>query len=167
MFYTILNDLPVGSLLLAGDADGLRHLLFQKPDSLAIPDRWEPATHQLKESVRQVKAYFSGRLRKFELLLKPEGTPFQLRVWKALQEIPWGATASYGEIAAAIGQPTASRAVGMANGRNPIAIIIPCHRIVGSSGHLVGFGGGLPIKRTLLELEGSLASGNQRVTCPE
>jgi len=100
--------------------------------------------------------YFQGRRKVFDLPLAPEGTPFQLRVWNALREIHYGKTISYGELAARIGQPSASRAVGLANGSNPLPIVIPCHRVIGSNGKLTGYGGGLPIKERLLALEGAL-----------
>lgn len=113
-----------------------------------------PASRGLMaEVLRQLRAYFNGKLRRFDLPLDPQGTPFQLRVWKELQKIPYGETQSYLQIAQAIGKPTGSRAVGMANGRNPIPIVIPCHRVIGASGKLVGFGGGLPTKQRLLLLE--------------
>ena len=97
----------------------------------------------LTRAMEQLRAYFAGELRMFDLPLAPEGTPFQLRVWRQLQEIPYGETISYGQLARMIGNPNASRAVGLANGRNPIPIVIPCHRVIGSSGKLVGYGGGL------------------------
>jgi len=107
----------------------------------------------LKETIRQLRAYFSGELEHFDLPLAPHGTPFQLEVWRRLCEIPYGETISYGELARRIGNPKASRAVGLANGSNPIPIIIPCHRVIGSNGKLTGYGGGLPIKQKLLALE--------------
>jgi methylated-DNA-[protein]-cysteine S-methyltransferase len=107
----------------------------------------------LKEIVRQLRAYFAGTLEKFHLPLSPQGTQFQLGVWKRLCDIPYGETISYGELARRIGNPNASRAVGLANGSNPIPIIIPCHRVIGSNGKLTGYGGGLPIKEKLLALE--------------
>lgn len=113
-------------------------------------------TPLLAETVRQLDEYFAGKRHDFDLPLAPQGTPFQQKVWAALRQIPYGTTASYGQIAATMGNPKASRAVGMANNRNPIAIIIPCHRVIGSDGSLVGYGGGLPIKKQLLELEGAL-----------
>ena len=116
-------------------------------------DEWELSEKRLTEAVRQLKAYFSGKLQAFDLPLAAEGSDFQRRVWRALRKIPYGTTASYGEIAKSVGNPAAARAVGMANGRNPIAIIVPCHRIIGSSGKLVGYGGGLRRKQTLLNLE--------------
>ncbi|WP_069812412.1 methylated-DNA--[protein]-cysteine S-methyltransferase [Streptomyces sp. TP-A0874] len=107
------------------------------------------------ETVRQLDAYFDGELTSFDLPLRLSGTPFQQRVWSALREIPYGETVSYGELAARLGRPTAARAVGLANGRNPIGIIVPCHRVVGSGGALTGYGGGLDRKRRLLALESS------------
>jgi methylated-DNA-[protein]-cysteine S-methyltransferase len=101
----------------------------------------------------QLDAYFAGRRRDFDVRLAPEGTPFQLRVWAALCEIPYGETISYAELARRIGNPNAVRAVGAANGRNPLPIVVPCHRVVGADGSLVGFGGGLDVKRALLDLE--------------
>lgn len=107
----------------------------------------------IAEALRQLREYFAGARREFELPLAPAGTPFQLRVWAALRRIPYGKTASYGEIAAAVGCPKGPRAVGMANNRNPIAIFIPCHRVIGANGKPVGYAGGLEAKRRLLELE--------------
>ncbi len=107
----------------------------------------------LRQVSEQLEAYFAGRLRAFEVKLAPEGTPFQLGVWHKLLEIPFGRTLSYGELAAAVGKPRASRAVGLANGANPIPIIIPCHRVIGANGKLTGYGGGLAIKEKLLALE--------------
>ena len=109
------------------------------------------------EAVRQLRAYFAGQLRRFELPLDLRGTDFQLRVWRELERIPYGETRSYLEIAEAIGAPRAVRAVGAANGANPIPIVVPCHRVIGASGKLVGYGGGLPLKKRLLQLEGALA----------
>ncbi len=110
----------------------------------------------LAEAVRQLREYFSGSRAAFDLPLAPEGTGFQKRVWKALLEIPYGETRTYGQIAAAVGNPKGGRAVGMANHNNPIPIVIPCHRVIGANGALTGYGGGLDIKRKLLELEGVL-----------
>jgi methylated-DNA-[protein]-cysteine S-methyltransferase len=107
----------------------------------------------IREALRQLAEYFAGDRQDFDLPLAPEGTAFQRTVWRALAEIPYGETRSYGQIAHAIGKPAAVRAVGAANGSNPLAIIVPCHRVIGSSGRLVGYGGGLPMKRMLLDLE--------------
>jgi O-6-methylguanine DNA methyltransferase len=109
------------------------------------------------EAVRQLRAYFAGQLRRFDLPLDMRGTDFQLRVWRELERIPFGETRSYLQIAEAIGAPRAVRAVGAANGANPIPIVVPCHRVIGASGKLVGYGGGLPLKKRLLQLEGALA----------
>jgi len=114
---------------------------------------WRRDDRAFDDVVSQLEEYFEGRRREFQLALAPEGTPFQLRVWKALLDIPYGETISYGELAERIGQPSASRAVGLANGSNPIPIVIPCHRVIGSNGKLTGYGGGLAIKERLLALE--------------
>ncbi len=147
-------DSPVGDLLLVGGRDALTHLIFQggkKARSPAPEWRREPDTfHQARA---QLRAYFAGELRTFDLPLAPSGTPFQLLVWEELRAIPYGRTRSYGEMAKRIGRPAASRAVGAANGANPLAILVPCHRVIGGNGSLTGFGGGLPAKQTLLDLE--------------
>jgi methylated-DNA-[protein]-cysteine S-methyltransferase len=145
---------PIGPLFLAGDDGGLRRLLFAAGRRGVRPEpEWEPDRSTLKEPVRQLAAYFAGKLRAFDVPLAPEGTPFQQQVWRALCDIPYGETTSYGELAQRIGNARAVRAVGLANGSNPIAIIIPCHRVIGSNGALTGYGGGLPIKKALLEHE--------------
>ena len=113
-------------------------------------------TPLLREAERQLKAYLAGRLRNFDLPLAPRGTPFQQKVWAALTAIPYGETRSYKQVAEAVGCPKGCRAVGMANNRNPIAIVIPCHRVIGADGALVGYGGGLAVKEVLLRLEGCL-----------
>lgn len=144
---------PVGVLTLAGCGAKLGHL--RMTDQTYEPDRagWEPDDDAFGDAVEQLTAYFAGTLTTFELDLELGGTPFQRRVWEALQTIPYGETRSYGEIAQQIGSPTAFRAVGMANGRNPIGIIVPCHRVIGSTGGLTGYGGGLERKRALLDME--------------
>ncbi|MCA9407418.1 MAG: methylated-DNA--[protein]-cysteine S-methyltransferase [Candidatus Omnitrophica bacterium] len=155
MYYTIM-DTCVGEILIAGDKQGLRYVSFcQGKHPQEIQNDWEENQTFLQEAVDQLEEYFAGKRRKFSLKLSPEGNVFQLKVLKALEKIPYGVTKSYGEIAEQIGHPKASRAVGMANGRNPISIIIPCHRVIGKSGKLVGFGGGLDVKRKLLLLEGA------------
>jgi methylated-DNA-[protein]-cysteine S-methyltransferase len=142
---------PIGELLLAADDEGLTHLLMEPFDPPAGPrDDDDPV---LAKARAQLDAYFAGDLTEFDLPLHPAGTEFQRRVWDALTTIPYGRTASYGQIAAAIGAPGAARAVGLANGRNPISIIVPCHRVIGSGGALTGYGGGLDRKRYLLGLE--------------
>ena len=148
---------PVGTLMLAGDAQGLRMIHFQVGRHAVKPHKeWQRSEAPFREAVAQLEAYFAGRLRAFDLRLAPEGTAFQQQVWRALQTIPYGETLSYSGVARRIGKPAAVRAVGAANGRNPIPIVIPCHRVIGADGSLTGFGGGLPIKRKLLALEGSL-----------
>lgn len=119
----------------------------------------EPDTGPFAEATEQLRAYFDGRLTDFDLPLLLSGTPFQRRVWDALRDIPYGETTTYGRLAERIGQPTAARAVGLANGRNPIGIIVPCHRVVGSTGHLTGYGGGLATKRRLLAFERGKSAG--------
>jgi len=148
-------DTPVGRLLLAVDTDGRLTRLHFPDDPRPRPDAegWVRDEHALIEPCRQLHAYFAGELRDFDLELAPQGTPFQLQVWEALRQIPYGATASYGEIAQAVGMPNAARAVGGANNRNPIAIVVPCHRVIGAGGSLTGYGGGLDRKRHLLDLE--------------
>ena len=145
---------PVGELLLAGNAKGLKLLSFQDGNHPVQPEpNWTYNEKPFVHVRKQLQAYFSGRLKKFTLPLAPEGTPFQLQVWQSLKKIPYGKTVSYGEIAKSIGNPSASRAVGAANGQNPLSIIIPCHRVIGSTGKLVGYGGGLSKKEQLLSLE--------------
>ncbi len=155
MKYTVMPS-PVGPLTIAGDEDGLHFILFARGAHAAkpLPDWQKSDGDILQETVRQLQAYFEKRLAKFDLPLHPAGTPFQLSVWRALRRIPYGKVISYGELARRIHKPLAARAVGAANGANPIPIVIPCHRVIGSDGNLTGFGGGLPVKKTLLELEG-------------
>jgi len=145
---------PIGRLLVAGDDAGLRYIGFptgKRP--LQAGSTWKEDENALDEAIRQLRAYFEGTLKAFSLTLAPHGTPFQLRVLTALQQIPYGKTISYGEVARRIGKPKASRAVGAANARNPLPIVIPCHRVIGSDGSLTGFGGGLDVKKALLALE--------------
>ena len=146
---------PVGSLFLAASTKGLVRLEFE-----ARVQKLSPDTIQLRESkaalapyLRELNDYFAGERREFSLPLDLRGTKFQLACWRALLEIPYGETRSYRDIAQAIGHPHAYRAVGMSNNRNPVAIVVPCHRVIASSGSLCGYGGGLDIKRKLLELE--------------
>jgi methylated-DNA-[protein]-cysteine S-methyltransferase len=153
MNYTYLES-PIGTLLLAGDSKGLQQILFSTDGRPARPDPdWQEDASGLAEAVRQLKAYFAGDLEDFDLELAPQGTVFQQKVWSDLQKIPYGQTISYGELARRIGNPKASRAVGLANGSNPISIVIPCHRVIGANGKLTGYGGGLAIKEKLLALE--------------
>jgi methylated-DNA-[protein]-cysteine S-methyltransferase len=145
---------PVGPLLLVATGRALSGVwLPSGRDRLEPGPGWIETAAPFAEAVRQLDAYFAGTLRRFDLALAPEGTPFQQRVWRALLDIPYGETVSYGELARRIGRPAAVRAVGAANGQNPLAIVIPCHRVIGSDGRLVGYGGGLAMKAALLELE--------------
>ena len=151
--YTYVES-PVGSLLLAGDGNGLRLINFQTGRHRIKPDSsWRLDDRQFADAVGQLEAYFAGELKRFNLRLAPEGTPFQLKVWNALLTIPYGETISYGELARRVGDTRASRAVGAANGRNPLPIVVPCHRVIGADGALTWYGGGLPIKQALLALE--------------
>ena len=153
MFFTYLSS-PIGSLLLAADNNGLREITFPKKGAPASPQpAWIENSSAFIDPIRQLRAYFAGELESFDLPLAPQGTPFQQKVWDELLNIPYGETISYGQLAKHIGNPNASRAVGLANGSNPIPIIIPCHRVIGSNGRLTGYGGGLPIKEKLLALE--------------
>lgn len=147
-------DTPIGLLLLATDGDAVVEIGFPsgKGARRHSPD-WERNERKVREVARQLQEYFAGQRRSFDLPLAPAGTEFQLRVWKALLEIPYGETISYGELARRTGNAAAARAVGAANGRNPIPVIIPCHRVIGGNGGLTGFGGGLHAKQMLLELE--------------
>lgn len=151
-------DTPIGDLLLVGDADALCCVYFQdgKRGPTKPAKEWERSEKPFREVIRQLKAYFAGKLIEFDLPLAPQGTEFQLKVWQTLCTIPYGETWSYGELAKRIRRPHAPRAVGAANGQNPIPVIVPCHRVIGADGSLTGFGGGLRIKRMLLALEGAL-----------
>jgi methylated-DNA-[protein]-cysteine S-methyltransferase len=160
--YHVMSS-PVGLLFLARSERGLRYLEFMDRKSIkrmiarhgdALPDAvWEPSLFELKPAVEQLEGYFCGALDRFDLPLDAVGSPFQLEVWRALLEIPYGETRSYGQIAKAIGQPRSARAVGLANNQNPIAIVVPCHRVIGANGALTGYGGGLGRKKWLLQLE--------------
>ncbi len=153
MIYDIL-DSPLGPILVVRDERGVRHLSFEGGvHPLGIAPGWSRDSKKLKPVMDQLAAYFAGALTQFEVDLAPVGTDFQQRVWAALCRIPYGRTASYLEVAAAVGNEKACRAVGNANGKNPIPIIIPCHRVIGKSGKLVGFSSGLDIKARLLDLE--------------
>ena len=154
---------PVGLLFLARTAQGLRHLEFMDRKSIKrmianhaaeYPEStWEPSLLDLKPVVEQLEAYFCGALDTFEVPTSVSGTPFQLQVWRALLEIPYGETRTYSQIAKAIGQPRSARAVGLADNQNPLAIIVPCHRVIGSKGELTGYSGGVTRKKWLLQLE--------------
>ena len=150
-------DTPLGPMLLTTDGASIHVLDFVDGDVPALPI--PAAVAAFAQNVREaIAAYFERRLTTFAFALSPAGTPFQRDVWSALCEIPYGETVSYAAIARRVGMPSAVRAVGAANGRNPIAIIIPCHRVIGSDGRLVGYAGGLPRKRALLALEAPAAS---------
>ncbi len=145
---------PIGRLTIAADAHGLRHVLFETNKyEAAERTHWKRDAVPLRAAREQLEAYFAGEREQFDLPLHPVGTLFQLKVWKTLAEIPFGATWSYGEVAKRISEPKAMRAVGAANGRNPLPIVLPCHRVIGKDGSLTGFGGGLPIKQFLLRHE--------------
>lgn len=153
MFYCHV-DTPIGELLLAGDDEALSMIAFPAGPMRRSPDPdWVHSEQPFEEVKRQLAAYFDGSLQEFDLPLKPTGTEFQLAVLDELRRIPYGETTSYGEVARRIGRPKAVRAVGAANGRNPIPIVIPCHRVIGRNGALTGFGGGLDTKKALLRLE--------------
>jgi methylated-DNA-[protein]-cysteine S-methyltransferase len=148
-------ETPIGTLLIAGDEQGIHRIEFPENGKARRPEAgWQESMRgPVAEAVRQLREYFAGRRSEFDLPLTPRGTEFQKNVWNRLQEIPYGETISYGELAKRVGNPKASRAVGAANGSNPIPIVIPCHRVIGSNGKLTGFGGGLPTKEALLALE--------------
>src|SRR5258706_2209303 len=154
---------PIGLLFLARTAKGLRYLEFMDRKSLKrmiarhegdCPDAiWDPSLLELKAMTEQLEAYFLGTLREFEMPLDLQGSEFQVKVWQSLGRIPFGETRSYGDVAKTVGQPKASRAVGLANHDNPLPIVIPCHRVIGANGNLTGYGGGVNRKRWLLEHE--------------
>jgi methylated-DNA-[protein]-cysteine S-methyltransferase len=153
LLYTTVAS-PIGELLLVGDGESLQGMYMQdgrKP--MRIDAGWTRAASPFVHVEAQLREYFDGQRVAFEIPLVLHGTTFERRVWDALQEIPYGETISYGELARRIGQPSASRAVGLANGRNPISVIVPCHRVIGANGSLTGYGGGIERKRLLLELE--------------
>lgn len=157
----LLMDSPVGPLRLTSDGTHLTGLYFAEhrhaPHSMGEQVSAEEAPVVLAETVRQLSAYFAGERRGFDLPLSAQGSDFQQRVWARLEAIPYGRTWSYGELAAAVGQPGAARAVGLANGRNPISIVVPCHRVVGATGAITGYGGGVERKQALLDLERGFA----------
>ena len=156
MKYTYLTT-SIGEILLAADATGLRLISFQTGKNPSQPESdWIEDAGFLAETARQLEAYFAGTLEEFNLELSPQGTPFQMLVWQELGRIAYGTTISYGELAERIGKPKAVRAVGAANGANPLPIVLPCHRVIGADGGLTGYGGGLEIKEALLSLEGAL-----------
>lgn len=149
-------DSPVGKLVVAADSTGIRHILFEcNRHETRGRYSWRRDQGAVREVREQLLGYFAGARTEFDLPLAPLGTPFQLKVWNALAGIPFARTRSYGDIARQIGEPNAVRAVGAANGRNPLPIVLPCHRVIGSDGSLTGFGGGLSVKQFLLEHEGA------------
>jgi methylated-DNA-[protein]-cysteine S-methyltransferase len=143
-------DSPIGDLLLTAEEGRITGLHFSP---FAIGPEWRHDPRALHDAATQLQEYFAGDRTEFDLPLSPEGTDFQRRVWALLREIPYGETTTYGTLARELGDPKTVRAVGLANGRNPIAVIIPCHRVIGADGSLTGFGGGLDRKRALLDLE--------------
>ncbi len=164
MIYWHQIDSPVGKLLLTGDGVRLKGIHFQSgPHAREAEAEWVRDPAPFAAPVSQLMEYFAGGRRTFDLPLAPRGTEFQQTVWAALRRIPYGETLSYGELARRIGRPHASRAVGLANGANPLPIVVPCHRVIGADGSLTGFGGGLDIKRRLLALERAQAGRYQTV----
>ena len=160
-------DTPIGTLRLVGDERHLERVELPNAAARAPDPTWRekqsalPAA--LRDARRQLGEYFDGHRRDFDLPLAPDGTAFQHRVWEHLRRIPYGETLSYGALARRIGKPTASRAVGAANGKNPLAIVVPCHRVIGADGTLTGYGGGLPVKEALLALERFVAGTDSRL----
>jgi methylated-DNA-[protein]-cysteine S-methyltransferase len=156
--HTTFIDSPVGPLFVAADEDGLRAVEFRDNKHPVRRDGdWREGDNAvLRRTHKQLDEYFGGRRHAFDLPLSPHGTEFQKKVWTTLASIPYGETISYAQLASRVGKPTAMRAVGAANGRNPLPIVLPCHRVIGADGSLTGFGGGLPTKQYLLKLEGAL-----------
>lgn len=157
---------PIGMLRLIADPQGLREIWFERENTpQTVPSDWVEVDEDalppiLATTCQQLREYFAGERTQFDVPLHPLGTPFQLSVWEQLRLIPYGTTISYGELARRVGNPAASRAVGAANGRNPLSIVVPCHRVIGANGSLTGFSGGLSIKQTLLGLEARTAGGD-------
>ncbi|WP_220748533.1 methylated-DNA--[protein]-cysteine S-methyltransferase [Jannaschia sp. AI_61] len=155
-------DGPYGPLLIAGTEAGLTHIRLPTEGTAQAPDAdWIKDPHRLQAACAQLTGYLRGERRTFDLRLAPDGSAFQRRVWQALTQIPFGTTTSYGAIARAIGAPKATRAVGMANGQNPLPIVIPCHRVIAADGGIGGFSGGLATKRALLRIEGHALGAEQ------
>jgi methylated-DNA-[protein]-cysteine S-methyltransferase len=150
--YTIMSS-PIGDLIVSGSSHTVAGIHIMQGKRLPTLDEWIRNDSAMAFATQQLQEYFDGKRDAFDLKLSPIGTPFQHRVWAALCLIPYGATCSYGKLASDIGNPKASRAVGLANGRNPIPIVVPCHRVIGADGSLTGFGGGLAAKKWLLEHE--------------
>lgn len=164
----VVLDSPVGPLTLVATDGALSGLYMEKQRHLPSEETFgapgDPDTEPFATVAAQLTAYFAGDLTEFDVPLDLHGTPFQRRVWTALQGIPYGETITYGELAAELGKPSASRAVGLANGRNPVSVIVPCHRVVGSTGSLTGYGGGLERKRYLLDFERKTRTGAGEAT---
>ena len=161
MFYTNFNT-AICEIILAGDDEGLKYLHLSTGEGnrhFEVSPEWQRNDEFFTPSVTQINEYLSGSRTDFNIKLAPEGTVFQKQVWQQLQLIPYGETRSYGEVASQIGRPGASRAVGAANGRNPIPLIVPCHRVIGAGGELTGFAHGLKAKKLLLELEKNHKAG--------
>ena len=160
MYYTN-HKTPIGKILIAGDESVIKMMSFPQGDKLRkVEAHWTESNSPFKSVITQLDEYFHGERISFDLPLSPQGTEFQQQVWNALLAIPYGCTTSYGELAKTINRPKASRAVGAANGANPIPIIIPCHRVIGSTGKLTGFGGGIPTKQWLLAHEKKYSPAN-------
>jgi methylated-DNA-[protein]-cysteine S-methyltransferase len=156
--YTTLES-PIGDLLLTRDGHALSRLSMQDGrHPVSIDPRWDRHDESFEDVRRQMDEYFDGERRTFDVPVQMAGNSFEQRVWNALLELPYGETVSYGELAATIGRPGAARAVGLANGRNPVAVIVPCHRVIGADGSLTGYGGGLARKQFLLDLEAGVQS---------
>ncbi len=156
-YYYDMIDSPIGRLLLVGDGSAVQRVDMQEGRRpVQVDPSWQRERDAVADVAEQLAEYFAGSRRAFDLELALDGNAFERRVWDALVEIPYGETASYGEIARRIGEPGAARAVGLANGRNPIAVIVPCHRVIGADGSLTGYGGGLKRKRFLLDLESGI-----------
>ncbi len=160
-------ETPIGTLRLVGDDRHLARVDLPNAAAQAPDPAWSASRRTLPAALgaakRQLSAYFDGKRRDFDLQLAPEGTDFQRRVWEELRRIPYGETISYGKLARRIGRPTASRAVGAANGKNPLAIVVPCHRVIGADGTLTGYGGGLAVKQALLALERRVPGADSRL----
>ena len=150
--YTIMES-PVGKLLLAGDDSGLQKIQFE--NNIQIDKNWQKDDKHFSESIQQLNEYFSGQRKQFDIKLNLQGTEFQKQAWLQLRKIEYGKTKFYAQVAEEMNRPKAARAVGLANNRNPIPIIIPCHRVIGKNGSLTGFAGGLDVKQQLLDLENS------------
>ena len=171
VLHSTTHPTPVGELTLIASDRGLRAILWPKLSPLRAGisprPRRDPDHSILQKTVQQLDEYFAGKRTSFELPLDLEGTRFQLAAWRSLADIPFGATTTYGRQAAALGIPTAARAVGAANGANPVCIVLPCHRVIGADGSLTGFGGGLPVKQWLLDHEAQVLTTRTIVSTPQ